>query len=48
LQSFNIWRIFTRVGNPDKRALAMQPLGHRQSGLTEPDNQNAFAPKVHV
>jgi hypothetical protein len=30
------------------RALTMQPFGHRQSGLTEPDNQNAFAAKFHV
>ncbi len=29
------------------RALAMQPLGHRQPGLAESDYQNAFAPEFH-
>jgi hypothetical protein len=46
-QRFAVGRVVARIGNADDGALTMQPLGHRQSGLAEPDHQNAFALEFH-
>ena len=46
-QPFQVRRVAARIGDTDERALAMQPLGHRQPGLAESDYQNAFALEFH-
>jgi hypothetical protein len=38
-QRFAVGRVVARIGNANDGALALQPFGHRQPGLTEPDTR---------